>query len=242
MYSKRLLTATCALALLASCVGTPWRNEPVGSEVNLAFVVEHNLLVLTSATIQGRAGRFVVASASPRTVVDNTFAKSIAAPQRGRLALQIGEKETLGFTPLFADLRGIGDAMLGADVWSNRAVTIDYLSGLVTYQKEGIHPESMTVYRFDGEPKINVMVDGRRVAAIVDTASPDTLTLPRGSAAAHRATAHLTIAGADFGNVDIAMADVTAARVGNRLLSKFLVTIDYGRHQVGLWRDPRTAL
>ncbi len=242
MYSKRLLIATCALALFASCVRVPWRNEPVGTEVNLAFTVEHNLLVITSATIQGRAGRFVVSSAAPRTVVDATFAQSLQPPKRGKLALQIGAKETVGFTPLFADLHGIGDAILGADVWNKHAVTIDYQSGLVTYQKEGIHPEAMTVYTFEGEPKINVVVDGKRLTAIVDTSSPDTLTLPRGAAAAHRASARLAVAGVDLGNVDIALGDVTTARVGNRVLSKFLVTIDYGRREVGLWRDPRTAL
>jgi hypothetical protein len=40
--------------------------------------------------------------------------------------------------------------------------------------------------------------------------------------------------------VDIRRADVAAPHVGNRILSKFLVTIDYGRREVGLWRDPRT--
>jgi hypothetical protein len=241
MYSKRLLTATCALALLASCVRLPWRDEPVGTEVNLAFTVEKNLLVITTATIQGRAGRFVFGSAERRTLVDASFAQSLEPPRRGRLALQIGEKETLGFTPLVTDLRGVGDAILGADVWANRAVTIDYHAGLVIYQKEGIHPASMTLYRWNDLPKINVIVDGRRVSAIVDTASPDTLTLPRGGAAAHRENARLNVAGTDLGTVDIALADVTAARVGNRVLSKFLVTIDYGRREVGLWRDPRIA-
>ena len=53
--------------------------------------------------------------------------------------------------------------------------------------------------------------------------------------------AHVKIA-ADFGDVEVLAADVTAARVGNRLLSRFLVSIDYGKHQVGLWRDPRIAL
>lgn len=242
MYSKRLLIATCVLALLASCAHAPWRDEPIGTEVNLSFRVERNLLVITTATIQGRAGRFVVGTAAPRTVIDATFAQSLGTPPRGRMAFQIGEKETVGFAPLFADLHGLGDAILGADVWNRHAVTIDYQSGLVIYQKEGIHPASMTVFTFEAEPRINVVVDGKRIAAIVDTASPDTLTLPRGKEPAHRAQARLSVAGTDLGSVDISVGDVTAARVGNRVLSKFLVTIDYGRREVGLWRDPRTAL
>lgn len=240
MYSKNLLIATCVLAVCAACVSIPWRDEPVGNEVNLAFVVENNLLVVTSATIQGRHGRFVFGSAAPRTVIDATFAQSL--PRGRRLALQIGEKQSLGFSPLFADLRGIGDAMLGADVWGSRAVTVDYRAGVLTYQKEGIHPESMTLYRFTGAPQINVDVDGRTFSAIVDTASPDTLVLPRGNESAHRAKARVRVGGVDLGMVDLAIGDVTTARVGNRVLSKFLVTIDYGRRQVGLWRDPRTPI
>jgi len=237
MYSKSLLIATC---VMAGCISVPWRDQPVGNEVNLAFTVEKNLLVITSATIQGRPGRFVFGSAQPRTVVDATFAQSLGAPRR--LALQIGEKQSLGFTPVLADLRGVGDAILGADVWGSHAVTIDYYADLITYQKEGIHPESMALYRFTGAPKINVEVDGRTFSAIVDTASPDTLVLPRGTANAHRANARLRVGGADFGMVDLAIGDVTEPRVGNRVLSKFLVTIDYGRQQVGLWRDPRIPL
>jgi hypothetical protein len=239
MYSKRLLIATCVLAVGAGCVSVPWRNEPVGTEVNLAFTVEKNLLVITSARVHGKQGRFVFGSAAPRTVVDTTFAQSLP---RGRLSLQIGEKQSLGFSPLIADLHGIGDAILGADVWGNRAVTIDYYADLITYQKEGIHPESMSIYRFTGEPKINVEVDGQKFSAIVDTASPDTLVLPRGSEPAHRSKSRLRVGGVDFGIVDLAIGDVTTPRVGNRVLSKFLVTIDYGARQVGLWRDPRTPL
>jgi hypothetical protein len=88
---------------------------------------------------------------------------------------------------------------------------------------------------------INVVVDGRTMPAILDTASPDTLTLPRGGAPAERRRARVQIAGTDFGEIDIHLAEVSAPRIGNRLLSKFLVSIDYGRHQAGLWRDPRIA-
>jgi hypothetical protein len=53
--------------------------------------------------------------------------------------------------------------------------------------------------------------------------------------------ATVTVADADFGTIDVQYANVTRARVGNRVLSRFLVTIDYGRKVVGLWRDPRIA-
>ena len=240
MYSKSALRAICLLVLCASCVSLPWSNEPRGSEVNLAFTIQKNLLVVSTASIQGRRGRFVIGSAEPRSVLDATFAQSLGAS--GALTVQLSEKESVNVTPMVADLRGAAEAILGADVWGRHAVSIDYVSGLITYQKEGIHPEAMTLYRFSGEPKINVSVNGRTVSAIVDTTSPDTLVLPRGTEKARREKATLSVAGTDFGNIDIAYGDVAAPRVGNRVLSKFLVTIDYGRREVGLWRDPRTPL
>ena len=241
MYSKSFLTAIGALVLAASCVSRlPWSDQPDSTEVNLSFTIEKNLLVISTATINTHRGRFVFGSAEPRTVLDAAFAKSLGAG--GRLSLKLSEKEALGFTPLVADLHGAADAILGADVWGSHAVTIDYVSGLVTYQQEGIHPASMALYRFTGEPKINVAVNGRTISAIVDTTSPDTLVLPRGNEKAHRGTATLTVAGTEFGNIDVAFGDVAAPRVGNRVLSKFLVTVDYGRREVGLWRDPRTVL
>src|SRR5882724_9622363 len=97
MYSKSLLIAICALALCASCVRLPWRNEPPVSEVNLAFTIEKNLLVVSSAAIQGHRGRFVFGSAEQRTVLDATFAQSLGAP--APLALQLSEKESVNFTP-----------------------------------------------------------------------------------------------------------------------------------------------
>jgi hypothetical protein len=47
------------------------------------------------------------------------------------------------------------------------------------------------------------------------------------------------VASTDFGAIDVQYANVSHARIGNRLLSRFMVTIDYGRRVVGLWRDPR---
>ncbi len=146
--------------------------------------------------------------------------------------------ESLQFNPVSLNLGSTGDAMLGADVWGNRAISIDYVSGLLTYQKEGIHPGLMTLYSFDAQPMVNIDLDGRQISAIVDTASPETLELP--GLIGGRRSAHVAIAGSDLGSVDIAIAPgLTRPRLGNRLLSKFLVSIDYGRRVVGLWRDPR---
>jgi hypothetical protein len=240
MYSKSRRHATCALALLfavACSSALPWHNEPTGSEVNLAFVVKNNLLYLPTATIDGRTGRFLFGSAEPRTILDTQFARP------GDHSLQLNTRQSVRFQPVFVDLHGVGDGIVGADVWDGHAVTVDYRAGLVTFQREGIHPELMILYNYDDiVPMINVIIDGRRTAAVVDTTSPDTLVLPRVNAAGDRRSARVEIAGTDFGDVDVRLADVSVPRVGNRLLSKFLVSIDYGRRQVGLWRDPRIAL
>jgi hypothetical protein len=242
MYSKSLSHATCAIALLfaAACsIAWPWRNEQVGEEVNVVFSLRGNLLYLSSATIDGHAGQFLFGSSAPRTILDPRFAQTLGPDGH---SLQLNARRSLRFTPVLLDLRGLGDGIVGSDIWGNSAVTIDYHAGLVTLQRSGIHPDLMTIYRYAEEPMINVVVDGRSMPAIVDTTSPDTLTLPRLGAAAGRRNARVQVAGTDFGDLEVRLADVAAPRVGNRLLSKFLVSIDYGRHQVGLWRDPRIAL
>src|SRR5205085_1158252 len=85
----------------------------------------------------------------------------------------------------------------------NLVFTLDYRTGVLTYQPEGIHPELMSLYSFANEPMVNVLIDGRSVAAVVDTASPDTLVLPRGNDKAARRTARVQIGTTDFGNVDV---------------------------------------
>lgn len=240
MYSKSLFIAT--LLLCTSCsFRLPWAHEPIGEEVNLSFVVRNNLLFLPSATIDGRTGQFLISSSAARTALDERFAASLSPALRGERSLQLSEKESVQFTPVVMDMHKVADGIIGADAWGTRAISIDYASGLLTYQKEGIHPELMTIFHFTGEPRVIITVNGKSIDAIVDTASPDTLILPRGNAPAGRTHARIALAGADLGNLDIRLADVTEARIGNRILSKYLLTIDYGKREVGLWRDPRMA-
>jgi hypothetical protein len=224
-----MLLSACSMARV------PWRNEPVGREVNLSFTIENNLLYLTTVRVDGLSGRFFLGTAHARSVLDPRFGAGMA-----RHIVQLSEKEARPITPAIVPLRGLGDGIIGSDVWGDRAtVTLDYRSGLITLNKDRLSNDEMTVYGFAAEPRIVVDVAGRPVDAIVDTTSPDTLVLPRNGAPASRTTARVSIAGSDLGDVSIRYDDVSAPRVGNRVLSKFLVSIDYGRKTVSLWRDPR---
>jgi hypothetical protein len=237
MLSKSTTRATAlALALFAaSCARLlPWRDEAPAPEVNLAFTLDRNLVELQTLRLNDRPGRFLLGTAAPRTVLDPAFAGN------GPHALQLTAKNTVRLKPSTLDLGGVADGIIGADLWSNQSISIDYRSGLVTLQKQGIETGLMTVYRFDAAPTVDVLVDGATVRAIVDTTSPDTLVLP--SPTDRRGTANVTIAGTDFGAIDVRYTNVSQARIGNRLLSRFLVSIDYGKKVVGLWRDPRIPL
>ena len=232
MYLKTLARATCAAALVfASCsFKLPWSNEPVGDEVNVVFTIKNNLLFLPSVTLDGHPGRFLLGSANPQTVVDSKFAQSAHS-------LQLNERQSLPLSAVVEDLHGVGDAIIGADAWGRNAITIDFRAGLLTLQKYGIRADMMTVYTYSEAPMVNVIVDGRTIPVVIDT-----LTLRSAGTSAGRRRAHVQVAGTDFGSVDVQYADVASPRIGNRLLSRFLVTIDSGRRMVGLWRDPRIAL
>ncbi len=237
MLSKTPLAITALTAVLFTSCGTFGSAPP--SEVNLAFTIENNLLFLTTAEVNNQPGRIFFGSANARTTLDPAFERRLHAR---RYTLDLNQRDSLPFNPVVMSLGGIGDALIGADVWGGHTITIDYRSGLLTYEKQGLQPEDMALFRFETEPAILVEVDGRSVPVIVDTALPDTLVLPRGAGRSGRRPAHIAIAGTDFGNVDVGLGEVSQARVGNRLLSKFLITLDYGRREIGLWRDPRIPL
>lgn len=233
--SRRAATAVLFTLLLASCARlTPWRKAPPDEEINLSFTLVNNLVTLPSTLrIDEHTGRFILGTAAKQTVLDTGFAA------RGR-HLNIQEKDSLRLSPVRVDLKGVADAIVGADAWGQHAISIDYRSGLVTYQKSGIQRSQMKTFRFRNEPMIWVNVNGRQIAAIVDTTSPDTLVLP--SSNTRRGTVNVTVAGTDFGATDVQFASVSTPRIGNRLLSHFLITIDYGQRVVGLWRDPRIPI
>jgi hypothetical protein len=224
------------MLLAAGCTRyLPWKNDIPTPEVNLAFTLERNLIELQTVRLNNRAGRFLLGTAAPKTVIDPNF-----LPGKGPHVLQLTPKQSVRLSPTPLDLGGVADAIIGIEPWRSRTISIDYRSGLVTYDKTVTPLNDMKRFHFDAAPMIYVNVDGQDIAAIVDTTSPDTIVLPRTQRG--RGNARIRIGDTDFGSLDVGYANIAQARVGNRLLSKFLVTIDYGKHVVGLWRDPRIPL
>jgi hypothetical protein len=240
MLSKTIVRASALAAILGtSCSAVlPWTHSPEGAanEINISFTLENNRIFLRTVAINHRTGRVFFGSAVPMTIIDRRLVEELGRTRHGYL-LTVNEHESFPFTPLFLDLGSAGDAIVGWEVFQPNAVTVDYRNGLLTLQKEGIYTSLMSVYRFSGEPAVEVELNGRRVSAVVDTSLPDTMVIPGKTTG--RASAHVVIAGSDFGDIDVHVGGVEQPRIGNRLLSKFLISIDYRAHQIGVWRDPR---
>jgi hypothetical protein len=243
--ASAVLLAVGLAVLLCRCSSVtrrvPWRDEPIGDEINVAFTLENNLPMLQSVTIDGHPARPIFASANARTALDETYAGRIGVMLPHAVRLHFGQKSSARVTPVAVDLRGLGDALVGADVAQGSRVAIDYTRGLLTFQQKPIETEGMLVSSFAGEPAVEATVDGRQVRVVIDTASPDTLVLPLaiGPTGSRRALARVTFGGIDFGDVDVRYANVAEPRAGNRLLSKFFIMIDYREGKVSMWRDPR---
>jgi len=100
-----------AALLAASCSGVlrrliPAEGEPENNEVNLVFVLENNLVILPSLTVDGRPGRFLFGSAAPRTVLDPR-----TRPASGTHELRLNQRETLRFSAEAVDLQGVADRL-----------------------------------------------------------------------------------------------------------------------------------
>src|SRR5678815_2028132 len=115
--SRVRATAVVMILLTGGCKSVlPWSDEPIGSEVNLAFKLERNLIELQSIRIDNREGRFLLGTAAPHTVVDPKF-----LTERTNHVLQMG-KQTVRILPATTDLRGVADAIVGAEAWGRHAI------------------------------------------------------------------------------------------------------------------------
>lgn len=229
-FPKRIVAVGAFLSLLVGC--TSFRSSPQTTNISWAF--ERNL-VLVNATVGGRAGSFVVGTAASQTVLDSSFPAD--AGRRGRVGIDLGERYNATVTPVRADLGGIADGILGADAWRGSSLTVDYQRGLLVLGTS-LDPITEGVrFRFRETPAVQVRIDGVETTAVIDTASPDTILLPsRTWGAEGRRAVDLRIGKTRFGAVDARVAPVGEVRLGNRILAHFLVTVDYPRREVTLWR------
>lgn len=240
-----MVRATARICLLAGACA--WGLAGCSSpqfERNVSFRLERNLPVI-DAEIRGRHVRMVVASALPSSVLSGRRAREIGFEQsRSPSRVFFGNQAGTRISPLVLELDEDipADGMLGADAWEGRSVTIDYRRRVVILRPPGPVQEGFYSWSFKGPPKISVLLDGIVVPAIVDTAIPDSAIIPEAlldDANGRRQTVDLEIAGVEFDDIDVTTAPTGDIRIGSRLLSHFLVQIDYDHRTVALWPDGR---
>lgn len=225
------------LPLTGSCVPS---IEPRIPEHNVGLFLRSNLACVR-AEVNGLDSTLVVASALQRTAITSSL--------RGDRA---GTRILLSNT-LLTRVRSTGldiaeipaDGLLGADAFRGKTATLDYFRGLLIVSDWPKVRTEVTPWSFaGGPPRVPVQINGRATWAIVDTALPDTAIMPEefvGPYSGERATVSMEVGGIRFENLDVAVVPVVAPRIGNRVLARFVVTIDYAHEMIGLWPDPRTS-
>lgn len=223
----------CLVALIAAATISSCSFLPRPATTHLAWDLEGNLIVIHGVA-GGTPGRFIVGTAQPATVLDDTFPADPG--RRGNLPVVLGSRYSGTAKPVRADLGGLADGILGADVWSRRSVTIDYRRGILILGRDLETFKEGLRQGFDQVPMVPVLVNGNERMAVVDSANPDTVQLPQGEfGAAGRRTIDLQVGEVRFDDLDAGVGPVSEIRIGNRVLSRFLVTVDYPRKEVTLW-------
>lgn len=230
--TKLLITAGTVLLSFA-CSHIPWKDERP-NEKNVSFEFRQNLPVV-DASIGGRAVRLIVGTATPVTLLSPELMKSRPSSVllRDDVTLQIRPE------PLQTTLGAIADGVLGADAFEKQIVTIDYAKRLLILGSQRSNPADMAHYSFAGAPQVPVTINGDELPALVDTTSPDTITVP--GPRDERMQATVAIAGTTL-QESVRVTPGATARIGNRTLARFLLRIDYPRKRVTLWQDPRPAV
>ncbi|HVR43627.1 MAG TPA: hypothetical protein VMS56_09305 [Thermoanaerobaculia bacterium] len=233
-YVNLVLPSACAPALallLAACASSS------GSARHLVWKLEDNLIRLSVGVGEAR-GELLLGTAHPTTLLDPRFAA--AARAGGDTAVRLRGLPALRVRPALAELHGLADGIVGADVWRGRRITLDYHRALLIIDGNA-EPMSDAVHsRFDAVPAVTVTIDGVEERAIVDSANPDTILLPSSRFGEEgRRRIDLSVGNLELRELDAAVEPVSEIRLGNRVLSHFVVTIDYAAREVILWQDPR---
>jgi len=240
MLSVSTLRATAivlAAGILAGCAHPHF-------ERNLAFKIRNNLPVL-DAELNGRPVSMVIATALPSSVLSGTRARAIGfEPKRFRSRVFFGNLTGIRVVPLVMELDSSvpADGFLGADAWKGRTLTLDYRRRLAVLSLPGPVQEGFYSWSFKGPPRISVVLDGAILPAIVDTAIPDSAIVPElllEAEGGRRRVVDLEVAGVRFDDLDVLTAPTGDIRIGNRVLSHFIVQIDFDHRIVALWPDTR---
>ncbi|HUP64014.1 MAG TPA: hypothetical protein VM557_01875 [Thermoanaerobaculia bacterium] len=228
------LLAVLSAGFVATLSGCSLLPSP--ATTHIAWQLEGNLVIVPAA-VDGKNGRFIIGTGDAVTVLDAAFFDS---ESRRAVGVVLGDRFSARVTPRVADFEGLADGILGADVFNRRSVTLDFRRGLLVLGR-GLDPISEGVeHRFNGTPTAPVTINGEQTLAIVDSANPDTLLLPSSRfGPVGRRLVNLGIGETSFVNVDARVEDIPEVRLGIRILSYFLVTIDYPRQTVNLWPDAR---
>ena len=209
---------------------------PSPATTHLAWQLEDNLVILPAA-VDGKNGRFIIGTADAVTVLDASF---LGSESPRTVGVVLGDRFSARVTPRVADFEGLADGILGADVFNRRSVTLDFRRGLLVLGR-GLDPISEGVeHGFNVTPTAPLTINGEPTLAIVDSANPDTLLLPSSRyGPVGRRLVNVRIGETSFDNVDARVENIPEVRLGIRLLSYFLVTVDYPRKTVNLWPDAR---
>lgn len=235
--SRATAAILIAVGVIAGC------SQPQ-FERNVAFRIEKNLPVV-DAEIDGHPVSLVIASALPTSVIGGERAREIGfEPSWRRSRIFFGNLAGTRVTPMVLELDSVipAQGMLGADAWRGRTLTLDYRRRVAILTPPGPVLEGFYSWSFKGPPRISITLDGIVVPAIIDTALPDTAVVPESlleDTGDRRQNVDLEIAGLEFEDLDVLTAPIGDIRIGNRILSHFIVQIDYDHRTVALWPDAR---
>jgi hypothetical protein len=226
------LAALLMVSLASGCTTSLRREADLASrEQNLSFAIDRNQLVFDDVQVEGLRGRFIVGSATPKTILDSGFVRRHGLASTGTFRVTLRQTRVTEVDANILDLGGEIDGIIGTDVLGPLLV-VDYKSRLATRIRRFRHEGDGVNHHWQDRPRFPLVVSGRRVEGIVDTTIPDSLIVPRElfpQWSLSRIRADIEIAGMQLKDVDVRVADVSDMLIGNRILQHFLVTIDYER-------------
>lgn len=225
---------SASLLVAASLVGSCSWSAGAKREVNLTFEFQTNLLLI-QADIGTTPASAAIGTTQLQTIIDEELAASRGISERDSITITLGGRITRPVRAALAPLPPGVDAIIGRDFWRDSVLVLDYRNGLVTMiQEDGIEVAGEQ-HRFRGVPSVPIIVDGKTMRADVDVTIPDTLLLPPWEGTTGRVERTVIIGSDIVGDIDVRHANVSRPRVGNRLLARYLLTIDYARNVVAIW-------